>query len=248
MSFLLRLSLVAGLGALAYSALSREWHGTSGGGAPSDAPENDFEARLHAVDPPQPALPGSEDFQAALQDLLAEARRRGADHLDVNAGALHRKVGGYPGPGHRIETVSGDLMLATSGGLALEVRGLSTDVSVALPHRSEGSRDRRRYVVGGGEANLLFSSMSGDVVVHGPRRGGGGLPPLPPLPPLEVTPPAPPPPPRSPRRQLSDAEQLEVLQALERGEIDVEEAAELITESWRLRAPRSLVRDWDATR
>jgi hypothetical protein len=29
--------------------------------------------------------------------------------------------------------------------------------------------------------------------------------------------------------------------------VDAEEATELITESWRLRAPRSLVRDWDAT-
>jgi hypothetical protein len=29
--------------------------------------------------------------------------------------------------------------------------------------------------------------------------------------------------------------------------VDAEEASELITESWRLRAPRSLVRDWDAT-
>ena len=29
--------------------------------------------------------------------------------------------------------------------------------------------------------------------------------------------------------------------------VDPEEAAELITESWRLRAPRALVRKWDAT-
>jgi len=30
--------------------------------------------------------------------------------------------------------------------------------------------------------------------------------------------------------------------------VGAEEATELITESWRLRAPRSLVRDWDAMR
>lgn len=30
--------------------------------------------------------------------------------------------------------------------------------------------------------------------------------------------------------------------------IDVDEAAELITESWRLRAPKSLVKKWDASR
>jgi hypothetical protein len=29
-------------------------------------------------------------------------------------------------------------------------------------------------------------------------------------------------------------------------ELDVDEAAELITESWRLRAPKSLVKEWDA--
>jgi len=29
--------------------------------------------------------------------------------------------------------------------------------------------------------------------------------------------------------------------------VDAQEATELITESWRLRAPRSLVRDWDAS-
>jgi hypothetical protein len=29
--------------------------------------------------------------------------------------------------------------------------------------------------------------------------------------------------------------------------VDVDEAGELITESWRLRAPRSLVKEWDAT-
>lgn len=29
--------------------------------------------------------------------------------------------------------------------------------------------------------------------------------------------------------------------------VDMEEANELITESWRLRAPRTLVREWDTT-
>lgn len=30
--------------------------------------------------------------------------------------------------------------------------------------------------------------------------------------------------------------------------VDAEEAAELVTESWRLRAPRSLVKEWDSAR
>lgn len=115
---------------------------------------------------------------------------------------------------HRVETVSGDLSLGLVGGLTLEVRGLSTDVSIALAHRSQGSRDRRRYVIGDGAATLQFSSMSGDVVVHTARRVA--VPP-PPVPPIAPEPPASPPP-------LGQDEQLAVLRALERGEIDVDEA------------------------
>ena len=70
----------------------------------------------------------------------------------------------------RIETVSGDVRLGVSGGMTLEVRALSSDVSVGLPHRSEGSRDRRRYVVGDGASRVVFSSMSGDLVASAPRR------------------------------------------------------------------------------
>jgi len=123
------------------------------------------------------------------------------------------------GGDHRVETVSGDLSLGITGGLTLEVRGLSSDVEVNLAHRSEGSRDRRRYVVGDGAAGLLFSSMSGDVTVSTARRGGGAS--LSPPPPPAPAPVAPPPPPRP---ALNEDAQLEVLRALERGEIDVEEA------------------------
>jgi hypothetical protein len=117
---------------------------------------------------------------------------------------------------HRVETVSGDLSLGVVGGLTLEVRGLSTDVSVGMAHRSEGSRERRRYVIGDGAATLQFNSMSGDVVVHAARRIAA---PAPPVPPLAPEPPAPPSPP------LGADEQLAVLRALERGEIDVDEAS-----------------------
>lgn len=112
-------------------------------------------------------------------------------------------AGGVP---HRIETVSGDAGLGIVGDLTLEVRGLSTDVDIVLPHRTEGSRDRRRYVVGAGGPALAFSSMSGDVTVRASRRA----------------PPAAP----YPDRGATDAEhELDVLRALERGEIDVDEAA-----------------------
>ena len=127
---------------------------------------------------------------------------------------------------HRIETVSGDLSLGVVGGLTLEVRGLSTDVGVSLAHRAEGSRDRRRFVIGDGAASLLFSSMSGDVTAHAARRIGAP-PPAPPRPPTAPRPPAPPAP--TSRPPLGDEDQLEVLRALERGEIDVDEASRRLT-------------------
>lgn len=127
------------------------------------------------------------------------------------------------GTSHRIETVSGDLALGVVGGMTLEVRGLSTDVDLNVPHRAEGSRDRRRYVIGSGEPHVLFSSMSGDVSLGAARRGS--LRPTPPTPPTAPTPPTPPAPQRQPTGPTLTAEQqLEVLQALERGEIDVDEA------------------------
>ncbi|MGH2428326.1 MAG: DUF4097 family beta strand repeat-containing protein [Candidatus Limnocylindria bacterium] len=127
------------------------------------------------------------------------------------------------GPEHRVETVSGDLSLGVLGGITVEVRGLSTDVDIRLPHRAEGSRDRRRYVIGDGAAHLLFSSMSGDVEVRTARRGAGF--PTPPTAPVPPTPPTPPEAPRGADLTLDEDEQLGVLRALERGEIDVDEAA-----------------------
>lgn len=127
------------------------------------------------------------------------------------------------GAAHQLETVSGDLSLGVAGGLTLEVRGLSSDVGVSLPHRTEGTRDRRRYVIGDGSSTVLFSSMSGDVTVHTSRRVGASPPP-PPAPPRPPVPPRPPAPPR-PAHPIGDDEQLAVLRALEAGEIDVDEAA-----------------------
>jgi hypothetical protein len=107
---------------------------------------------------------------------------------------------------HRVETVSGDLTIGLVGDLALEVRGLSTDVDISLNHRAEGSRDRRRYVIGGGGPSLSFRSMSGDVSVHPARRVVART--------------------SAPEAPSVDADaQLEILRAVERGEIDVDEAA-----------------------
>ncbi len=76
-------------------------------------------------------------------------------------------------------------------------------------------------MIGDGGPDLLFSSMSGDIQVRTPHRGApmAPTPPTPPTPPMPVTPPTPPIP-----ASLDPQQQLDVLRALERGEIDVDEA------------------------
>lgn len=107
----------------------------------------------------------------------------------------------------RVETVSGDFVIGLVGSATFEIHGISTDVSSELDHRLEGQIDRRRLVIGSGGPRLVFNSMSGDVDVRRPRR-------------LVVV--------EEPRAAATpapdQATQLEVLRALERGEIDVDEA------------------------
>jgi hypothetical protein len=109
----------------------------------------------------------------------------------------------------RAETVSGDLSVGLVGSATFEIHGLSTDVSSELDHRLEGQIDRRRLIIGSGGPRLVFNSMSGDVNVRHPRR-------------ISARPAA-----ARPAQEPTPAEQksqLEVLRALERGEIDVDEA------------------------
>jgi hypothetical protein len=153
-------------------------------------------------------------------DLTAYAPSFGRTRVVTVSGDIELEGELADGGEHRIETVSGDLSLGAVAGMTLEVRGLSTDVDVSLPHRSEGSRDRRRYVIGQGGPLVAFSSMSGDVSVGPARRFESRLsaprPTVPPPPPTAPAPPAPP--------AVSEREQLAILRALEDGEIDVDEA------------------------
>lgn len=162
------------------------------------------------------------DVETVSGDLSAYAPSIGQMRIVTVSGDVDLETTLGDGPEHRVETVSGDLSLGTNDGLTVEVRGLSSDALIRLPHRSEGSRDRRRYVIGDGGPDLVFSSMSGDIEVRSPRRSLP-TPPRPPTPPAPVTA-SPPPPPSPPTPEVSEQAQLEVLQALERGEIDVDEA------------------------
>jgi hypothetical protein len=46
--------------------------------------------------------PKAEDFRRKLKEILDRARQQGMSHVDVRAGVLHRQVGNYPGPNHRM--------------------------------------------------------------------------------------------------------------------------------------------------
>ncbi len=107
---------------------------------------------------------------------------------------------------HAVDTVSGDFRLASASGMTVAVRGMSSDIHSALPHRFEGS-DRRRLIVGDGAASVAFNSMSGDLAVTRSRQ--------------QAQPPAPATQPAAP---ASETDRIAVLGALERGEIDVDEA------------------------
>jgi hypothetical protein len=47
-------------------------------------------------------VPSSGDFRKELAAQIARAEKRGAPHVDINSGELHRIVGGYPGSNHRM--------------------------------------------------------------------------------------------------------------------------------------------------
>jgi hypothetical protein len=42
------------------------------------------------------------DFRMELRAQLERAQKRGAPHIEINAGELHRRRGGYPGPSHQM--------------------------------------------------------------------------------------------------------------------------------------------------
>lgn len=111
---------------------------------------------------------------------------------------------------HSIESISGDLELAPSGGVTVRMTAISGSVHSELPHRRESNGGRRSIVVGDGAATVTFRTMSGDLNLM--RVPGSGAPDQP----VSLG---------SPMRPPDPPDELAILRALERGEIDVDEAA-----------------------
>jgi hypothetical protein len=147
--------------------------------------------------------------EAVSGDLVLSAPRLEALRAQSVSGDVEVEGELARGGEFRVETVSGDFGIGLTGSAAFEVRGISTDISSDIDHRIEGRLDRRRLVIGSGEPNVIFSSMSGDISVRRQRRAM-------PQPPEPGARPAP--------NGMADDEQLAILEALERGEISVDEA------------------------
>ena len=47
-------------------------------------------------------LPDARDFEAEIRRRWVSAGRTGASSADIAAGELHKSLGGYPGPNHRM--------------------------------------------------------------------------------------------------------------------------------------------------
>ncbi len=177
----------------------------SDGGGDLDIESVSGDVSLRAVEP------ATMKVNTVSGDLSAEAPR--FDRIKANAVSGDLSLDGALGASepHAMDTVSGDVRLASNSGMTVSVRGLASDFHSSLPHRLEGSADRRRMIVGDGAASVTFNSMSGDLAVTRSKQAGA-----PPVEAAKATP--------TPAPAASGDDRLTVLGALERGEIDVDEA------------------------
>jgi hypothetical protein len=158
-------------------------------------------------------------------DMSASAPEIRTTRLSTVSGDLELE-GAFDDQEHRAETASGDLRVAAVGGLVVDVVGIAGDVRSEVAHLLEGSIGHRRVTIGGGGPVLRFRTMSGSLAVVRPRRASGR--------PTTAPPPAEESAPHASESPVPVAvavesgpgrgERMAVLSALERGEIDVDEA------------------------
>lgn len=120
-------------------------------------------------------------------DLRLRAPRVTAARLSTTSGDI--LVEGELGEGpHEIDTVSGDVRLATNAEVRIETRSVTGAVRSDLDHRLEGGRGigaSGLLIVGGGTVPVRWRSMSGDLRIVAP---GGARQATPPEPPVAIVP------------------------------------------------------------
>ena len=133
---------------------------------------------------------------------------------------------------YAIKSISGDVRLVTRAGLQVEAQTITGDLSSAIPHRTETLPGKKLLIVGRPVATLTFKSVSGDLEIVEPREGAAVHRAVAPDAPSESipvdapaapTPPAPPTPATSAAGSMTTS--MQILEALERGEISVEDAS-----------------------
>lgn len=79
-----------------------------------------------------------DDFRNELRKRLRNAELRGARELKINSGELHRQLGGYPGPAHKLPSCCDAMHEEMRAGDELiegppKGRGASLTIKYALP-------------------------------------------------------------------------------------------------------------------
>jgi hypothetical protein len=82
-------------------------------------------------------MPGVRDFRTELRARFRRAEYRGAANIEVNAGELHRSIGGYPGYSHNMP----QCCEAMYGEKRVE------DEIIASPPKGKGASLTIRYVL-----------------------------------------------------------------------------------------------------
>lgn len=82
-------------------------------------------------------MPTMDDFKVEVQAQIDRATKQGRPHAEINAGELHRTVGGYPGTDHRMP-------LACEAMRAIQT---SRDETVFAPPSGNGAALTIRYVL-----------------------------------------------------------------------------------------------------
>jgi hypothetical protein len=118
-----------------------------------------------------------------------------------------------PGGAYSVQTVNGDAEITTDAGVTIEARTVTGSIRTEPRGRSEGGPGRRQVILGDGRAHIAFRSISGDLTMTVPE-GGTGRPPAT----------------GEAESEATATARLGILQALERGEIDVDEASARLTD------------------
>lgn len=79
-----------------------------------------------------------QDFKLVLDTMLSEASIAGENVVDIRAGNLHARVGGYPGRGHSMPTCCSAMRDAVKAGDTvlnepLKGQGVSLHIRYCLP-------------------------------------------------------------------------------------------------------------------